>query len=102
VRITVATYRRQRPYKWQPTLTERRNSTKTTPGPILKDLTGFQKTVLYVIADLDDPKGVAIKDEIGRDYETEIHHGRLYPNLDELVEKGLIVKGEHDARTPTS
>jgi len=29
----------------------------------------------------------------------EIHHGRLYPNLDTLVEKGLVEKGEKDRRT---
>lgn len=32
-------------------------------------------------------------------YESEIHHGRLYPNLDTLVEKGLVNKGELDRRT---
>ncbi|OYR78518.1 hypothetical protein DJ84_20965 [Halorubrum ezzemoulense] len=29
----------------------------------------------------------------------EIHHGRLYPNLDTLVEKGLIEKSQRDRRT---
>ncbi|MFB6155190.1 MAG: PadR family transcriptional regulator, partial [Haloferacaceae archaeon] len=28
-----------------------------------------------------------------------IHHGRLYPNLDTLVEKGLVEKGQRDRRT---
>ncbi|MEM4781775.1 MAG: helix-turn-helix transcriptional regulator, partial [Halalkalicoccus sp.] len=32
-------------------------------------------------------------------YETEIHHGRLYPNLDTLVDKGLVEKGQRDRRT---
>jgi DNA-binding PadR family transcriptional regulator len=32
-------------------------------------------------------------------YEPGINHGRLYPNLDTLVEKGLIEKGERDRRT---
>jgi len=32
-------------------------------------------------------------------YESEIHHGRLYPNLDTLVEKGLVEKSELDKRT---
>jgi len=32
-------------------------------------------------------------------YEKEIHHGRLYPNLDTLVEKGLIEKSQRDQRT---
>ncbi|OLZ39202.1 PadR family transcriptional regulator [Natrinema saccharevitans] len=29
----------------------------------------------------------------------EIHHGRLYPNLDDVVDKGLVEKGEVDKRT---
>jgi transcriptional regulator, PadR family len=52
-----------------------------------------------VIAGKDRPHGLAIKDELEGYYETEIHHGRLYPNLDTLVEKGLVEKGELDRRT---
>lgn len=63
------------------------------------DLTGFQRDLLYVIAGKDRPHGLAIKDELEGYYETEIHHGRLYPNLDTLVEKGLVEKGELDRRT---
>jgi PadR family transcriptional regulator PadR len=63
------------------------------------DLTGFQRDLLYVVAGLEDPHGLAIKEELEGYYESEIHHGRLYPNLDTLVEKGLIDKGEQDQRT---
>jgi DNA-binding PadR family transcriptional regulator len=63
------------------------------------DLTGFQRDVLYVIAGLNEPHGLAIKDELEDYYEKEIHHGRLYPNLDTLVEKGLVEKGQLDRRT---
>ncbi|USZ73510.1 helix-turn-helix transcriptional regulator [Natronosalvus halobius] len=63
------------------------------------DLTGFQRDLLYVAAGLDEPHGLAIKDELENYYEKEIHHGRLYPNLDTLVDKGLIEKGEADRRT---
>ncbi|MDB2294682.1 helix-turn-helix transcriptional regulator, partial [Halorubrum ezzemoulense] len=31
--------------------------------------------------------------------EKEIHHGRLYPNHEPLVEKGLIEKSQRDRRT---
>ena len=62
-------------------------------------LTEFQRDVLYAIAGQDEPKGLAIKDELDNYYESEINHGRLYPNLDDLVEKGLIEKGERDKRT---
>ena len=63
------------------------------------DLTGFQRDLLTVTAGLDEPHGLAIKDELENYYQKEIHHGRLYPNLDTLVEKGLIDKGEIDQRT---
>jgi PadR family transcriptional regulator PadR len=63
------------------------------------DLTGFQRDLLYVTAGQDEPHGLALKDELEDYYETEIHHGRLYPNLDTLVEKGLIEKGQIDRRT---
>ena len=63
------------------------------------DLTGFQRDALYVIAGLETPKGLAIKDELDEYYGTEINHGRLYPNLDILVEKGLVEKGKLDDRT---
>lgn len=52
-----------------------------------------------MIAGLDDPHGLAIKDELEDYYEKEVHHGRLYPNLDTLVEKGLVEKGTLDRRT---
>jgi DNA-binding PadR family transcriptional regulator len=63
------------------------------------DLTGFQRDLLYTVAGLDEPHGLAIKDELEEYYEKEIHHGRLYPNLDTLVDKGLVEKGELDRRT---
>ena len=65
----------------------------------MHDLTGFQRDLLYTIAGLDKPHGLAIKDELEKYYETEIHHGRLYPNLDTLVDKGLVEKGDKDRRT---
>ncbi|MFC4406233.1 helix-turn-helix transcriptional regulator [Haloarchaeobius iranensis] len=65
----------------------------------MHDLTGFQRDLLYTIAGLDEPKGLAIKDELEDYYQKEIHHGRLYPNLDTLVDKGLVEKGQMDRRT---
>ena len=64
----------------------------------MHDLTGFQRDLLYTIAGLDEPHGLAIKEELEDYYETEIHHGRLYPNLDALVDKGLVEKGDKDRR----
>lgn len=65
------------------------------------DLTGFQRDLLYVIAGLDEPHGLAIKEEMEEYYEKEVYHGRLYPNLDTLVDKGLVEKGQKDRRTNT-
>jgi DNA-binding PadR family transcriptional regulator len=65
----------------------------------MHDLTGFQRDLLYVVAGLDEPHGLAIKDDLEEYYESEVHHGRLYPNLDTLVEKGLVEKGQRDRRT---
>ncbi|KTG11503.1 PadR family transcriptional regulator [Haloprofundus marisrubri] len=65
----------------------------------MDDLTGFQRDLLTVTAGLDEPHGLAIKEEMEDYYEIEVHHGRLYPNLDTLVEKGLIEKSKADRRT---
>lgn len=71
----------------------------TYPKLDVYDLTGFQRDILYVTAGQKEPHGLAIKEELDQYYESEIHHGRLYPNIDELVDKGLFKKGEVDRRT---
>lgn len=63
------------------------------------DLTAFQRDILYVMGGLEEPHGLAIKAELEEYYDGEINHGRLYPNLNDLVEKGLVEKGQHDDRT---
>lgn len=65
----------------------------------MEDLTAFQRDLLYVIAGQDKPHGLALKAEIEEYYEKEVHHGRLYPNLDTLADKGLIDKQPLDNRT---
>lgn len=65
----------------------------------MHDLTAFQRDLLYVLTGIGPEKGLATKDELETYYEGEINHGRLYPNLDQLVEMGLISKGEIDQRT---
>lgn len=53
-------------------------------------------------ADPDDrPYGLAIKRELEVMRDEEVNHGRLYPNLDDLVDAGLLRKGERDKRTNT-
>ncbi|WP_254522652.1 PadR family transcriptional regulator [Natrinema caseinilyticum] len=65
----------------------------------MDDLTGFQRDLLYVIAGADQPSGQDVKDEVETYYNSEINHGRLYPNLDTLVNKELVEKGQLDRRT---
>jgi DNA-binding PadR family transcriptional regulator len=68
-----------------------------TPG-IAKELTAFQQNILTILA--EEPRyGLAIKRELETYYDSEVNHGRLYPNLDTLVEMGLVEKSELDKRT---
>ncbi|SDQ98696.1 Transcriptional regulator PadR-like family protein [Halopelagius longus] len=62
------------------------------------DLTGFQRDLLTVIAGLDEPSGQEVKEEIEKQHD-DVNHGRLYPNLDALVEEGYVEKGQIDRRT---
>ncbi|WP_254546440.1 PadR family transcriptional regulator [Halomarina pelagica] len=63
------------------------------------DLTGFQRDLLYVIASYDRPSGQQLKTDLEADFDREITHGRLYPNLDTLVNRGHVEKGNVDRRT---
>lgn len=63
------------------------------------DLTGFQRDLLYVIAGLDRASGQSVKEELEAHTGREITHGRLYPNLDVLVNRDLVEKGQIDRRT---
>ncbi|WP_252699678.1 PadR family transcriptional regulator [Natronosalvus vescus] len=65
----------------------------------MHDLTGFQRDLLYVIAGAERPSGQQVKEEVEQYYSGDINHGRLYPNLDTLVNKELVEKGELDRRT---
>jgi DNA-binding PadR family transcriptional regulator len=65
----------------------------------LFQLTAFQRDLLYVIASLDTPSGQGVKEKMEESTSIEINHGRLYPNLDVLVDEGLIERGDIDRRT---
>jgi len=67
------------------------------PG-IVRDLTAFQQNILVILTE-ESRYGLAIKRELESYYGDEVNHGRLYPNLDELVEMGLVEKSELDKRT---
>ena len=70
----------------------------TSDGRTARDLTAFQNNILTILA-TEPMYGLAIKRELEAYYDSEVNHGRLYPNLDELVEDGLIEKSELDKRT---
>ncbi|WP_227357639.1 PadR family transcriptional regulator [Haladaptatus salinisoli] len=63
-----------------------------------RDLTAFQQNVLLVLAE-ESRYGLAVKRELEDYYDEEVNHGRLYPNLDTLIEQGLVEKSELDKRT---
>jgi len=65
---------------------------------VASELTAFQQNILVILA--EEPRyGLAIKRELESYYDSEVNHGRLYPNLDDLVEMGLVEKSELDKRT---
>lgn len=65
----------------------------------MEDLTGFQRDLLWILAKTGELHGLGVKDAYDNEFETDVQTGRLYPNLDTLVEMGLIVKGDVDGRT---
>ena len=65
---------------------------------IARDLTAFQRNILVILSE-EAMYGLAIKRELEAYYGAEVNHGRLYPNLDELVELGLVEKSELDKPT---
>jgi DNA-binding PadR family transcriptional regulator len=72
-------------------------SATATPD-VTPELTAFQQTILTVLAE-EARYGLAIKRELETYYDTDVNHGRLYPNLDDLVQEGLVEKSERDKRT---
>src|SRR6056297_1673646 len=65
----------------------------------MHELTGFQRDLLYGVAALEEPSGLEIGRELAEYSSTEVNHGRLYPNLNDLIGEGLLSKEEKDGRT---
>lgn len=72
-------------------------STAGEPG-IARDLTAFQQNILLILAE-EARYGLAIKRDLESYYGSEVNHGRLYPNLDDMVGMGLVEKSALDKRT---
>lgn len=69
----------------------------------VRRLTGFQRDLLAVVAGNGPCTGQTIKSTVEDAGYGDINHGRLYPNLDTLVNKGLVNKeyAEPDGRSNT-
>lgn len=63
------------------------------------NLTGFQRDLLFVLDGMDGPSGKEVRQAIERSQDRKVRHARLYANLNELVEEGLVSKGREDGRT---
>jgi DNA-binding PadR family transcriptional regulator len=70
----------------------------TTTAGIESELTAFQQSILAILAE-EARYGLAVKRELEEYYDADVNHGRLYPNLDDLVEMGLVEKSALDRRT---
>jgi DNA-binding PadR family transcriptional regulator len=76
----------------------------TTQQTVVAQLSAFQRDILRAIVRADDhpngdrPYGQSIQTWLEGHYGS-INHGRLYPNLDDLKDRGLIRVGEIDKRT---
>ncbi|WP_435362215.1 PadR family transcriptional regulator [Haloarchaeobius sp. DFWS5] len=63
------------------------------------DLTGFQYNMLVVLTNMEEPSGRELKQKLEESLDCSLPHGRLYRNLDTLVDKELVKKGCIDGRT---
>lgn len=67
------------------------------------ELTGFQRDLLKALLRLEDRHDQVSGQDIQRGLEQlqniDVNHGRLYPNLDTLVDYDLVEKGTIDQRT---
>jgi DNA-binding PadR family transcriptional regulator len=79
--------------------TDEKSDDPIQAGGPLANLTAFQRDLLWVLAKRGGSMGLAIKQNLEGYYSEHVNHGRLYPNLDELVDAGLVEKGKRDDRT---
>jgi len=67
------------------------------------ELTEFRRDCLRVVRRLQDREehvnGQDIQRDLQRRYGESVNHGRLYPNLDTLIDEGLVQKERLDGRT---
>lgn len=73
-------------------------ATATEATPCI-DLSAFQRDVLSILAREGPEYGLGLREQLKRDGYRDVNNARLYTNLDELVEMGLVGKSECDGRT---
>lgn len=71
----------------------------TNGGKPFTNVTAFQQQMLAVLAREGPEYGLGIKRAVADVSGEEVNHGRLYPNLDTLVDMGMVEKSERDKRT---
>lgn len=66
----------------------------------MEDVSSFQQILMFTLADIGSGSGQTIKEQAQKEYGySSVNHGRLYPNLDRLVDDGLVNRGQQDRRT---
>jgi DNA-binding PadR family transcriptional regulator len=65
----------------------------------LTNLTGFQRDVILCLAQDGPQKGTSVLQWLAEHGYDDPNHGRLYPNLDELQQRGFVAKSSRDKRT---
>lgn len=75
----------------------------STDGPTetcrLAGMTAFQRDLLWALSHEAPLMGLAVKRSLDEYYDEDVTHSRVYANLDNLVERGLVEKGTRDRRT---
>lgn len=56
----------------------------------MHELRGFQRDVLFVLYGLDEPNGQDVLDEMQSSMSEVVQASRIYSNLDDLQEMGLV------------
>jgi DNA-binding PadR family transcriptional regulator len=65
----------------------------------MHELRGFQRDLLFVVGGLEEPNGQELLEEMEASSSEDVQPGRLYKNLNGLVEQGLLEKDREDGRT---
>jgi DNA-binding PadR family transcriptional regulator len=65
----------------------------------LYDIRGFKRDLLFVVGGLGQPSGQEVLDELEASVDEDVQAARLYTNLNELAEEGLVLKTKEDGRT---